>query len=121
MDSYSARSIARGTGGAHHTAALGPILESVAAEAPLTLRLGHDRPGAPEGDDWTSASDHAPFHAAGIPFVYLGVEDHPDYHRPTDDVERIVPGEYVAAVRTVLLTLRALDGALPLREEESPR
>ena len=101
--------------GAHHTPALRPLLESVAADAPVELRLGHDRPGAPEGDDWTGASDHAPFHAAGIPFVYFGVEDHPDYHRPTDDFERVDPGEYVDAVRTILSGLRALDAALPLR------
>ena len=101
-------------GGASYTPALRPILERVAAEAPLTLRLGHDRPGAPEGDDWTDQSDHIAFHEKGIPFVYFGVEDHPDYHRPTDDFERVDPGEYVASVRTILLGLRALDGALPL-------
>ncbi|MSR20130.1 MAG: M20/M25/M40 family metallo-hydrolase [Gemmatimonadetes bacterium] len=101
-------------GGASHTPALRPILEAVADEAPLTLRLGHDRPGAPEGDDWTSQSDHIAFHEKGIPFVYFGVEDHPDYHRPTDDFERVDPGEYVASVRTILLGLRALDAALPL-------
>ena len=101
-------------GGAYHTPALRSILESVVAVAPLTLRLGHDRPGAPEGDDWTHQSDHGSFHDRGIPFVYFGVEDHPDYHRPTDDFERVDPGEYVAAVRTILLALRALDEALPL-------
>jgi Zn-dependent M28 family amino/carboxypeptidase len=103
-------------GGASHTPALRPILEGVAAGAPVTLRLGHDRPGAPEGDDWTDLSDHSAFHEKGIPFVYFGVEDHPDYHRPTDDFERVDPGEYVASVRTILLGLRALDGALPLRD-----
>jgi Zn-dependent M28 family amino/carboxypeptidase len=100
--------------GAHHTPALRPVLERVAASAPLALRLGHDRPGAPEGDDWTRSSDHAAFHEAGIPFVYFGVEDHEDYHRPTDDFERVDPGEYVAAVRTILGALAALDAALPL-------
>ncbi len=99
--------------GAHHTPALRPILEDVAEQAPLTLRLGHDRPGAPEGDDWTSASDHGAFHAVGIPFVYFGVEDHPDYHRPTDDFERVDPREFVDAVRTILAAVRALDRSLP--------
>ncbi|MGB1656590.1 MAG: M28 family peptidase [Longimicrobiales bacterium] len=103
--------------GAHHTPALRPVLEAVAAEAPATLRLGHDRPDAPEGDDWTSASDHRPFHEAGIPFVYFGVEDHPDYHRPTDDVELIVPSEFEASVRTIYAAIRALDAALPLVTE----
>lgn len=100
--------------GAYHTPALRPILEGVAAAAPLELRLGHDAPGAPEGDDWTRASDHAAFHAVGIPFVYLGVEDHPDYHRPTDDFENVDPAEYMDALRTALMTLIALDAALPL-------
>jgi Zn-dependent M28 family amino/carboxypeptidase len=101
-------------GGASHTPALRPVLERVASRAPVTLRLGHDRPNAPEGDDWTALSDHAAFHELGIPFVYFGVEDHADYHRPTDDVERVEPGEYVASVRTILLGLRELDAALPL-------
>jgi Zn-dependent M28 family amino/carboxypeptidase len=100
--------------GAHHTPALRPVLEDVAARAPLTLRLGHDRPDAPEGDDWTGSSDHGVFHDAGIPFVYFGVEDHEDYHRPTDDFERVDPGELVASVRTILLAVRSLDAALPL-------
>lgn len=101
-------------GGAYHTPALRPILEDVARRAPLELRLGHDRPGAPEGDDWTEASDHASFHRVGIPFVYFGVEDHPDYHEPTDDFEKIDPAEFAAAVETILIALRALDTALPL-------
>lgn len=107
--------------GAHHAPALRPILERVAADAPTTLRLGHDRPNAPEGDDWTSASDHGPFHEAGIPFVYFGVEDHPDYHRPTDDVGLVDPGAFVASVRTIHMALRALDAALPLDADDTPR
>jgi len=100
--------------GASHTPALRPILEEVAARSPVELRLGHDRPGAPEGDDWTHQSDHGAFHDAGIPFVYLGVEDHADYHHPTDDFERVDAGEYMNALRACLLTLLALDRALPL-------
>ena len=100
--------------GAHHTPALRPVLQEVAADAPVRLRLGHDRPGAPEGDDWTGASDHGPFHERGVPFVYFGVEDHPDYHRPSDDFDRIDAGAYLAAVRTILTALEALDAALSL-------
>lgn len=101
-------------GGAHRTPALRPILEDVARRAPLDYRLGHDAPGAPEGDDWTYQSDQGPFNDAGIPWVYLGVEDHPDYHHPTDDFERVDPGEYMNALRAALLTVLALDEALPL-------
>lgn len=102
--------------GAYHTPELRPILDQVAERAPLTLRQGHDRPGAPEGDDWTTQSDHEAFHDAGIPFVYFGVDDHEDYHRATDDFERVDAGEYVASVQTILLAIRALDQALPLGE-----
>ncbi|MEM7417822.1 MAG: M28 family peptidase [Gemmatimonadota bacterium] len=104
--------------GAHHTPALRPVLEEVALAAPAELLLGHDQPGVPGQDDWTSASDHGPFHAAGLPFVYFGVEDHPDYHQPTDDVEQVVPSDFHASVQTILSALRALDAALPL--EPSP-
>ena len=102
--------------GAYHTPALEPILQRVAAVAPVTLKLGHDRPGLPPGADWTQSSDHGPFHGAGIPFVYFGVEDHPDYHQPTDDFERIEPAFFVRAARTVLSAAIALDRAgLPAR------
>lgn len=100
--------------GAHHHPALRTPLEAAAASAPLELRLGHDRPGAPEGADWTTQSDHGAFHDRGVPFVYFGVDDHPDYHRPTDDVERVDPADFMASARTILMALRALDGALPL-------
>ena len=104
-------------GGASHTPALRPVLERVAERAPMRLQLGHDRPNAPEGDDWTQLSDHVAFHEQGIPFVYFGVDDHVDYHRPTDDTERIDPAEYAAAVETILIALREIDAALPLAAE----
>ena len=102
--------------GTYHTPALEPVLQRVIGVAPVTLKLGHDRPNLPAGDDWTQSSDHGPFHGAGIPFVYFGVEDHPDYHQPTDDFERIDPGFYARATRTILTSVIALDAAdLPPR------
>jgi hypothetical protein len=107
--------------GASHTPGLRTPLLAAAVEAPVELRLGHDRPGAPEGADWTSQSDHGAFHDRGIPFVYFGVDDHPDYHRPTDDVERVDPADFVASARTILLALRTLDASLPLPDPRAPR
>ncbi|HVF46759.1 MAG TPA: M28 family peptidase, partial [Pyrinomonadaceae bacterium] len=60
-------------------------------------------------DDWTMQSDHAAFHARGIPFIYFGVEDHPDYHKPTDDFERIQPEFYVKAVETIIQAIKLFD------------
>jgi Zn-dependent M28 family amino/carboxypeptidase len=95
--------------GTSHYPFLRPYLDSVAARAPITLRFGHDDPNGPPRDDWTSQSDHGAFHRAGIPFVYFGVEDHPDYHQPTDDVERLMPQFFAGAATTVLDAVRTLD------------
>jgi len=97
--------------GAHHTPALKPLLEKVAASAPVKLLLGHDRPGQ-GGDDWTKQSDHFAFHREKIPFVYFGVEDHKDYHKPTDDFETITTDFYVGAAETILDAVKALDANL---------
>ncbi|HEX7049322.1 MAG TPA: M28 family peptidase [Longimicrobiales bacterium] len=98
--------------GTYHYPFLAPLVERIAAGASVTLLPGHDRPGLPPGDDWTSASDHGAFHAAGIPFLYFGVEDHPDYHRPSDEVAKIDPDFYARAVETILDVVLALDADL---------
>lgn len=98
--------------GTAHYPALEPMVDDIATNAPVRLLKGHDRPGPTPADDWTHASDHGPFHQAGVPFLYFGVEDHPDYHRPTDDADRIQPDFHARAVDTVLRTLLALD-AMP--------
>jgi len=89
--------------------ALQPVAESAIACAPVVLRLGHDTDAAGPGNDWTSQSDHAAFHRLGIPFLYFGVEDHPDYHRPSDHADRVMPGFYLNAVRTVADVMRRFD------------
>lgn len=95
--------------GTYHYPRLRPLVDEVALRAPVKLRAGHDRPGIAGQDDWTSQSDHGAFHAARIPFLYLGVEDHADYHRPTDDAERIEPAFFGAAVATAIEIVRRLD------------
>jgi Zn-dependent M28 family amino/carboxypeptidase len=97
--------------GLHHNPILKPLLEPVAARAPIKVLFGHDLPGTGD-DDWTMQSDHGVFHGAGIPFVYFGVEDHPDYHQPTDTADRINPDFFAKAASVVLDALRALDAGL---------
>ncbi|MEL6323191.1 MAG: M28 family peptidase [Pseudomonadota bacterium] len=94
--------------GAYHTPALEPILRQAGEEAPVILKLGHDDP-ALGPNDWTLQSDHGPFHMAGIPFVYFGVEDHPDYHQPTDVFETIPQDFFLGAVQTVVTAADLLD------------
>jgi hypothetical protein len=94
-----------------------PLLDSVAALAPVALRLGHDT-GRGQ-DNWTGQSDQESFHAKQIPFVYFGVEDHADYHKPSDEFARIQPGFYYHAVQTVAEFVvrldRSLDGVAAVR------
>jgi len=98
--------------GAHHYPAMRPYLERLAARAPVKLLLGHDSPTLPPPDDWTKSSDHGAFHAARIPFVYFGVEDHADYHRPTDDFDTITPDFFVRAAETVTAFIEDADRGL---------
>jgi len=99
--------------GTYHYPDLKPILDAVAKRAPITVLFGHDKPVAIAGgvEDWTSQSDHGPFHAAKIPFVYFGVEDHADYHQPTDTADKINRGFFVDVAETILDAVAALDAA----------
>jgi Zn-dependent M28 family amino/carboxypeptidase len=87
--------------------ALLPVLQAPAGRAGVTVKFGHDTGGGQ--DDWTQQSDHGVFHAADIPFVYFGVEDHPDYHKPTDTPEKIAPPFLGAVAAFVLDCLAVLD------------
>jgi hypothetical protein len=88
--------------GTYHYPFLVDLVDEVASDAPVELLRGHDSPDLPPGEDWTMASDHGPFHEAGIPFVYFGVEDHPGYHHPSDTFDAITPDFFLRAVETIL-------------------
>ena len=97
--------------GAYHYPWLKAVLDDVQRRAAVKLLYGHDRPDARAGrrDDWTMQSDHGAFHEAGVPFVYFGVEDHADYHKPTDTADKINPTFFGNAVEMVLDAVIALD------------
>ncbi len=97
--------------GTHHWPQLKAPLDAVARRAPITVLFGHDKPVAIAGgvDDWTNQSDHGPFHAAQIPFIYFGVEDHADYHKPSDTADKINRGFFVDVAETVLDAVLQLD------------
>jgi Zn-dependent M28 family amino/carboxypeptidase len=107
--------------GTYHYPFLLPLVERVAARSEIAVLPGHDRPDLPPRDDWTMQSDHGAFHEVGIPFVYFGVEDHDDYHRPTDTFENIDPAFFVRAVATILDFVteadRSLNEVIPLQVE----
>lgn len=91
---------------------LKPYIDTIASRSAVIVKTGHDDPAGARRDDWTGQSDHGAFHGARIPWIYFGVEDHPDYHKPTDDAERLIPVFYAGAINTVLDALRVFDANL---------
>jgi hypothetical protein len=90
--------------------ALTPFVESVAKTAPVKLLIGHDDPANKQLDDWTRDSDHYAFWQAWkLPFIYLGVEDESQHHKPTDDYETMTYDFYVRAVETAILLIQNFD------------
>lgn len=94
--------------GPAHRPELRALVASAACAAPIKLMLGHDK-GASPSDDWTTQSDHYAFHERQIPFLYFGVEDHPDYHRPTDDPDKVDRAFFMGAAQTVIAAIEAAD------------
>lgn len=93
-------------------------LEALAVSAPVSLKLGHDTGLDDDINNWTYQSDHGVFARAGVAWVYFGVEDHPEYHKPTDDFATVPQDFFRKAVATVVAAVRAFDdqlGAMPAR------
>jgi len=96
-------------------------LERLAAAAPVTLKQGHDSDiDGPHGN-WTSQSDQAAFADKGVPWVYFGVEDHPEYHKPTDDFATVPQTFFLGAVATVVAACRLFDEELDAMMNEAGR
>ncbi|NJX15307.1 M28 family peptidase [Tamlana crocina] len=85
------------------------LVETTKTPKSLNLVLGHD--GYDGREDWTYASDHTNFYKKRIPFLYFGVEDHKDYHEPTDDFENIHPQFYIDAVKTIISVFEKIDAS----------
>jgi hypothetical protein len=81
------------------------LADTVQNKVNVMLLMGHDTGNSI--DDWTMQSDHAAFYKAKIPFLYIGVEDHPDYHKPTDTVEKINFSRYIENCNMIALMINA--------------
>lgn len=86
-----------------------PLLERIAPRGTVSLAFGKDTPEDKGADNWVEASDHAAFHRAGLPFLYFGVNYHADYHRPTDDFDKVVPATFQSSTELAIEGFRALD------------
>ena len=101
--------------GTRYAPQLTPLVAQAAARSSsVDVKFGHDRPQlrADAAEDWTNASDHGPFHEAGVPFLYFGVEEHAGYHAPSDTFEH-VNQRFFAGVLDLLVDVAAtLDAEL---------
>lgn len=79
------------------------LLDSVNATARLDIRAS--------GDGW-GPSDHASFYAQKLPVLHFFTDLHEDYHRPSDDAERINADGIVQVADFAAALIHRLD-ALP--------
>jgi Zn-dependent M28 family amino/carboxypeptidase len=78
--------------GLSHYPAYAYLVDSIKTRSTTQLKSGYDKPTDPQ--DWTLLSDHGSFYNKGIAYLYLGVEDHPDYHKTTDTFDKIDPDKF---------------------------
>jgi Zn-dependent M28 family amino/carboxypeptidase len=98
--------------GASYHPELKDLVTRAAEGRSLKVLFGHDRPSKEKGaEDWTNQSDQGPFHAAGVRTLYYGVEDHADYHKPTDTADRIPRAFFAEVAGFVLQTLLLADAS----------
>jgi len=100
--------------GTHHSPHLLPFVER-GGNGFVQLIAGYDVPGTGR-NDWTMQSDQGAFFRKNIPFIYFGVEDHPDYHTPRDTFENIQPQFFYQATNVILNVIKDLDTNLSITD-----
>ncbi len=97
--------------GAYQDPQLKAPMQEIAKGSRVKVLFGYDRPMYVSGssDNWIESSDHYPFYKRGIPFLYFGVEDHEDYHAPTDTFDHINQPFFIAVTETIINTLHYFD------------
>jgi len=96
----------------HYPQLAGSILNTNPA---IKIIKGHDDPKTGT-NDWTHQSDQGAFHEKKIPFLYFGVEDHADYHKASDDFNKIHKDFYQRAVTAILETVKNIDKGITLQK-----
>ena len=83
------------------------LITSIDSTDTFKVKIGHE--GLDDKVNWTNSSDQAAFHNKGIPFLFFTVDDHEDYHKPTDDFENIHPAFYIKSVSTIISIFEKID------------
>jgi len=90
---------------------LKPYVTRVAERAPVRLLMGYDNPKGGV-NYWMRSSDQWAFIEAGIPALYVGVEDNAQHHQPTDDYDNMTHVFFVNAVETLRTLVEEFDKGL---------
>ena len=94
--------------GIHYNPFLKKYIDSVQHTTTVHIMFGHDEPSG-GSENWINQSDHYPFYKSNIPFIYFGVEDHEDYHKPGDTFEKVNTGFYFRVATMITTTAVLLD------------
>ena len=94
--------------GTFKSPAIKDIIQNADQNTGISIKFGHDQPDMGK-NDWTMQSDHGPFAKENIPFLYFGVEDHNDYHKPSDDFDNINANFFYSASTAILKSIISLD------------
>ncbi|NEU09439.1 M28 family peptidase [Flavihumibacter sp. R14] len=97
--------------GAFKTPVLKKVMEDADKDTGAKILFGHDDPKL-GNNDWTMQSDQGPFAQNNIPFLYFGVEDHQDYHKPTDEYRNINKDFFYGASQAILNSVIRVDKQL---------
>lgn len=97
------------------------IIANTDKNTDVQILFGHDLPGTGK-EDWTMQSDHGPFAQQNIPFLYFGVEDHKDYHKPSDKFRNINQNFFHSASTAILRSVIKLDKKLDMlkKNQDNP-
>jgi Zn-dependent M28 family amino/carboxypeptidase len=95
--------------GIFHYPFLKKFVDSAQTLTPISIRFGHDDAAKGGAQDWTTQSDHYSFHLKKIPFLYFGVEDHADYHKPSDTFDKINKSFYYQVCSMIANTIMIID------------
>lgn len=92
--------------GLSHNPSYKYLVDAVQMKTNVKVLMGHDTGN--DINDWTMQSDHAAFHKAKIPFLYIGVEDHADYHKPSDTWDKINLSSYIENCNMVAMMIKEI-------------
>ena len=98
-----------------HTPSLKPILDDVQRRSAVKILFGHDRPRAEGGRVTTGRRipTTASSTRRACRYVYFGVVDHADYHRPTDTADKVNPRFFGDVADMIVEAVVTLDRSLP--------